>query len=64
MSHLPYSVCQNLDDLIMGRCNDALPVDFNDAVPDADSSSLCYTTPHQTANLQPKDRKLHVYSSE
>lgn len=50
-SHLSDSISQDLDDLIMWRGDNTLTVDFNDAVPNADASSLCYTAPHQTADL-------------
>lgn len=50
-SHLSDSISQDLDDLIMWRGDNTLTVDFNDAVPNTDASSLCYTAPHQTADL-------------
>lgn len=56
-SHLSDSIGQDLDDLVVWRGDDTLPVDFNDAVPDANATSLCYTAPHQTADLQQEERR-------
>ena len=47
----------------MRRGNNTLPIDFNDAVPDTDASSLCYTAPHQTADLQWELDVLNVHNS-
>ena len=63
-SHLSDSVGQDLDDLVVRRGDDALPVDFNDAMPDADASSLCDTATHQTADLQPGRRILCQSTAE
>lgn len=57
-SHLSDCIRQGLDDLFVRRGNDALPIDFNDAVPNTDASSLCYTAPHQTADLQYEKRNF------
>lgn len=45
-SHLPNSVCQCLDNLLVWSCNNALSINFNYAVSNADSSSFCNTPPH------------------
>lgn len=37
-------------DRVMWTCDDALPIDFNDAMPYADPSSLFNTPPHETDN--------------
>ncbi len=60
-SHLSDSIGQDLDDLVVRRGDDTLPVDFNDAVPDANASSLCYTAPHQTADLQQQERRIFLH---
>lgn len=51
-THLPNSVGQDLNDLVLWCGHDALPVDLNDTVPNADASPLCYATSHETADLQ------------
>lgn len=45
-SHLSNSVGEDLDDLVVWCGDDTLTVDFNDAVPNTDASSLCYTATH------------------
>lgn len=61
-SHLSDGICQGLDDLFVRSCNNALPVDFNDAVPNTNSSSLCYTATHQTADLRMAKTAVTLYS--
>lgn len=51
-SHLSDCIGQRLDDLVVRRGNDTLPIYFNDAVPNTNTSSLCYAATHQTADLQ------------
>lgn len=58
-SHLSNSVGEDLDDLVVWCGDDTLTVDFNDAVPNTDASSLCYTAAHQTADLHRK-REFHT----
>lgn len=54
-SHLSDCIGQDLDDLVVRCGDDTLPIYFNDAVPDANASSLCYTATHQTADLQQEE---------
>lgn len=50
-SYLSHGVRQNLNDLLVRRRHDALAVDLDDAVTDADASSLSDASPHQAADL-------------
>lgn len=51
-SYLSHGVRQNLNDLLVRRRHDALAVDLDDAVTDADASSLGDASPHQAADLR------------
>lgn len=50
-SYLSHCVRQNLNDLLVRRCHDALAVDFDNAVANADASPLCDASSHQAADL-------------
>lgn len=54
-AHLSDGIGEDLNDLVM-RCGDhTLSIDFNDAVPNTNASSLRYTSPHQTTDLQEQE---------
>lgn len=64
-SHLSDSIGQDLNDLVVRCGDDTLPVDFNDAMPNTNASSLCYTAPHQTADLQPgREREFLTFQKQ
>lgn len=56
-AHLSDSVGQDLDDLVMWCSNNTLPVYFNNAMPNTNTSSFCDTTTHQTADLPQGGRR-------
>lgn len=51
MIYLSHCVGQNLNDLLVRRRHHTLAVDLDDAVTDADASSLGDASSHQTADL-------------
>lgn len=54
-AHLSDGVGQDLDDLVVGCSDNALPVYFDDSVPNANASSFSDTTAHQAADLPQGD---------
>lgn len=56
-SYLSHGVRQNLNDLLVRRRHDALAVDLDDAVTDADASSLSDASSHQAADLCTRSQK-------
>ena len=50
-SYLSHGVRQNLDDLLVRRRHHTLAIYLDDAVADADASSLSDASPHQAADL-------------
>lgn len=57
-SYLSHCVGQNLNDLLVRRRHDALAIDFDDAVADADASPLCDASSHQAADLHTQKSKV------
>lgn len=53
--YLSHGIGQDLNNLLVRSRHDALAVDLDDAVTDADATSLSDTASHQTADLHRKE---------
>lgn len=48
----------------MGCCYNALPIDFNDAMANTHTSSLCYTSSHKATDLEGRGQIYHGIGKE